>query len=483
VSLPKIFLSYRRDDSSGHTGRLYDTLSDRFGSDRIFMDVDALEPGVEFAQRIAEVIRECQVQLVIIGPTWLTPTERDGTRRLDNPLDFVRMEIETALLHDVRVIPVLVRHTTMPPTAELPASLAGLAQRNAVGLDDTQWRRDVSRLVGFLETIPGAEPSERRSRTVPSVWRRVRSQSLARQVLLASCTVLATIAAGAGLAFVILRWPGGPDFSPLLNQQLAFVSDRTGGGRELWRMRADGSDLLRLTFDGMDVRKADWSPDGTRLAFPSDRDGDFDIWLVNADGSGLRQLTDDPDVESAPEWSPDGRHIAFGSERGGADSEIWVSNVDGTGLRQLTDNGSDDDTPDWSRSGRIAFENNSDGDYEIYTMDEDGGDAVQVTRNTTQDFFPDWSPDGEHLAFRGDADGDYEIYSVDADGSNLRQLTSNDAIEHRPAWSADGEFIVFESDLGGNVDLYATTADRGGLQRLTDDPATDTSPAVRPVGQ
>ncbi|MGH3979090.1 MAG: TIR domain-containing protein [Pseudonocardiaceae bacterium] len=482
MSLPKIFLSYRRDDTSGHTGRLYDTLSARFGSGRIFMDVDALEPGVDFAQRIVEVIEECQVQLVVIGPTWLTMTDRDGARRLDNPRDFVRMEIETALVHDIRVIPVLIRDTTMPSTEELPDSLAGLAHRNAVELDDTRWRRDVDRLVGFLETVPGAEPAEGRGRVVSCVWRRVRSQRPARQALLASGAVLVTIAAGAGLAIVILRWAGGADFTALLNQQLAFVSDRAGGGREMWSMRADGSDLLRLTFDGMDVRKADWSPDGTRLAFPSDRDGDFDIWIMHADGSGLRQLTDDQDVESAPEWSPDGRRIAFGSERGGADSEIWVSNVDGTGLRQLTDNGSDDDTPDWSRSGRIAFENNSDGDYEIYTMDEDGGDVVQITRNTTQDFFPDWSPDGEHLAFRGDADGDYEIYTVDADGSNLRQLTSNDATEHRPAWSADGAFVVFESDLGGNLDLYATTTDGGELRRLTDDPADDSSPAVRPVG-
>lgn len=476
MSWPKVFLSYRRDDTSGHTGRLYDRLSARFGDDQIFMDVDALEPGVDFARRIVEVIEDCQVVLVMIGPDWLTMTDAEGNRRLDVSRDFVRMEIETSLQHDIRVVPVLVQDTAMPSTTDLPPALGELAYRNAIELSDIQWHRDVDRLVRFLETIPGAQ--EAPAGRVARVRDRVRSATRMQLVLLA----LGVVAVGFGVVLAV-RWlaGGSGDLTALAGQRISFVSDRAGGNRELWSMRADGSDLLRLTFDGMDVRKADWSPDGTQLAFPSDRDGDFDIWIMNADGFGLRQLTDDPDVESAPEWSPDGRRIAFGSERGGADSEIWVSNADGTGLRQLTDNGSDDDTPDWSVTGRIAFENNSDGDYEIYTMNEDGGDVVQVTDNSTQDFFPDWSPDGEQLAFRGDADGDFDIYVVDADGSNLRQLTTDDSTEHRPAWSADGSFVVFDSDLRGNLDLYAAAVDGSVTHRLTDDPADDSAPAVQPA--
>ena len=109
-----IFVSYRRQESSHLAGRLYDRLADRFGEGQVFIDVDAIEPGVDFAEEICRAVAACKVLLAIIGPTWLTATDERGRRRLDDPDDIVRLEIEAALARGVRVIPILVEGAVMP---------------------------------------------------------------------------------------------------------------------------------------------------------------------------------------------------------------------------------------------------------------------------------------------------------------------------------------------------------------------------------
>src|SRR5690349_10570277 len=109
-----IFVSYRRQDSSHLAGRLYDRLADRFGEDQVFMDVDTIEPGVDFAEEITRAVSACKVLLAVIGPNWLAATDERGCRRLDDPDDFVRLEIEAALARGVRVIPILADDAVMP---------------------------------------------------------------------------------------------------------------------------------------------------------------------------------------------------------------------------------------------------------------------------------------------------------------------------------------------------------------------------------
>ncbi len=137
VRLPErsanIFINYRREDSAGHAGRLFDGLSDHFPG-RLFMDVDTLEPGVDFVDAIEKAVGSCEVLIVVIGSEWLTLTDATGKRRLDDSGDFVRLEVESALARNIRVIPVLVQDTPMPRAGELPASLARLARRNAIEL-------------------------------------------------------------------------------------------------------------------------------------------------------------------------------------------------------------------------------------------------------------------------------------------------------------------------------------------------------------
>ena len=117
----RIFISYRRDDSAGHTGRVFDRLRGEFGQDALFMDVDAIPLGANFVQVLRAEVAKCDVLLAIIGPAWLDARDDDGNRRLDNPIDFVRVEIATALQRDIPVIPILLDGTRMP---KLP-TLAG----------------------------------------------------------------------------------------------------------------------------------------------------------------------------------------------------------------------------------------------------------------------------------------------------------------------------------------------------------------------
>src|SRR4051794_26427863 len=127
-----IFVSYRRQESSHLAGRLYDRLADRFGEDQVFIDVDTIEPGVDFAEEIFRAVASCKVLLAVIGSTWLTATDERGRRRLDDPDDIVRLEVGTALVRGVRVIPILVDGAIMPTRQDLPESLAGLVRRNAL---------------------------------------------------------------------------------------------------------------------------------------------------------------------------------------------------------------------------------------------------------------------------------------------------------------------------------------------------------------
>jgi TIR domain len=148
-----IFVSYRRPDSDDPAGRLYDWFVYRFGEGQVFMDVDTIEPGLDFAEEVTRAVAACQVLVAVIGPAWLTAADGRGRRRLDDPDDFVRLEIETALDRGVRVIPVLVRGAVMPGRDDLPERLAGLARLNALFIRPESFRSDAARLVTVIERV------------------------------------------------------------------------------------------------------------------------------------------------------------------------------------------------------------------------------------------------------------------------------------------------------------------------------------------
>lgn len=161
-----IFVCYRRDDSAGHAGRLYDRLSAHFGDSQVFMDLTYIEPGEDFVQVIENAVGSCEILIAIIGRHWLS-TSDGSSRRLDSPNDFVRLEIVAALNRDIRVIPVLVHGATMPKPDALPEDLARFTRRNAIELSDLRWQSDVDRLIGVMERVL-AKRQEKTSLAVPS---------------------------------------------------------------------------------------------------------------------------------------------------------------------------------------------------------------------------------------------------------------------------------------------------------------------------
>src|SRR5918994_269814 len=146
-----IFLSYRRDDSAGWAGRLYEHLVREWGPDHVFMDIDAIAPGQDFREAIARTLQTCDVVMVVIGPNWISARDQAGSRRLDDEGDTHRAEVVAALAADVRVVPVLVGGATMPRVSELPEPLKDLAYRNAAVIEDRRFTSDVGALQNTLK--------------------------------------------------------------------------------------------------------------------------------------------------------------------------------------------------------------------------------------------------------------------------------------------------------------------------------------------
>jgi TIR domain len=149
-----IFISYRRDDSQGWVGRLARALQESFPRARVFYDIAAIQPGEDFVAAIEDALSCCQAVLAIIGPRWLSAQTAEGQRRIDDPIDFVRLEIETALVRPVRVVPVLLGGAAMPNASELPESLLPLTRRQAHEISDKRWDYDCDLLLKSLgETL------------------------------------------------------------------------------------------------------------------------------------------------------------------------------------------------------------------------------------------------------------------------------------------------------------------------------------------
>lgn len=160
--MARVFLSYRRDDTAAYAGRLYDRLVAHFGADQVFIDIDQIAPGEDFVDVINQKVSETRALAVLIGRHWLDAADAEGKRRLDDPEDFVRLEVKAALDRGLKVIPVLLGGATMPRAQQLPEALAPLSRRNAIEISDTRFHHDVGRLIEALEkqvAAPAAAPA------------------------------------------------------------------------------------------------------------------------------------------------------------------------------------------------------------------------------------------------------------------------------------------------------------------------------------
>jgi Tol biopolymer transport system component len=256
------------------------------------------------------------------------------------------------------------------------------------------------------------------------------------------------------------------------NGKIVFISDRNYKGLSVWSMNPDGSSPTRITDDKSRTERLPdfspvydshpvWSPDGTKIAFISNRDYLFSLYVMNADGSNARLVTDKVMDPGEPAWSPDGGKLAFSAGKRatiGMDKpsvDIYVVNIDGSGLAQLTRDSDLNGSAAWSPDGKqIAFTSNRvDGKSRIWVMNPDGSNQRMLPnpQNTTEVFGgqPAWSPDGSKILFTSSrtcrAGVAAAIYTVNADGSNSRLLTNdpNDCGGYSsPRWSPDGTKIL-----------------------------------------
>jgi len=205
-------------------------------------------------------------------------------------------------------------------------------------------------------------------------------------------------------------------------------------------MRADGTRQERLTHHPATDKAPAWSPDGTRLAFTSNRGGHFDIYLLHLNNGEIEHLTENPFEDEAPAWSPDGNTLVFHSKRE-LNWDIYVVNVD-TGVEQrLTDQPLMDTYPAWSPDGsRIVYASMRAeaalADLDLYIMDAvDGGNKKALTDTPTDEAVPAWAPDGDTIAFQFERDGRWVIHVMRADGSERHELINNGAWAAQPKWS------------------------------------------------
>lgn len=259
--------------------------------------------------------------------------------------------------------------------------------------------------------------------------------------------------------------------------RIAFQSDRGGGDYQIWSMTTDGGDPKQLSHDEADDRHPVYSPDGRQIAFDSGTANIREIWLMNTDGSNRHQITRLDAFASFPSWSADGSHLAFYLYKGGV-TDLYMVNADASGVRPLTQGLADErksnctnacHRPAWAPDGKtIAI---SGGDHRtIWTVDVNTTAMTQITDGVEHAHFPWYLPDGrlawvvEYIQQAGQAYTD--VVAEDASGKTTK-LLSNVSIQGPYEMSPDGQRVLFHSPRSGNFDIYvADMATAGGIQAL-----------------
>lgn len=285
---PGIFISYRRSDNPDAVGRMYDRLVAEFGRARVFKDVDSIPLGLDFRSHLNDIVGGCAAVLAVIGPRWLDIRNESGAKRLEDPDDFVRIELEAALARSVPVVPVLVGHAAMPGSAQLPASLATLVYRQSIEVrPDPDFHHDCTRLVTALRQIldPGAEHIE--PATAPAAQQGVQA---ARATPLPLKWIAAfAISALAAAALAVPAWKHLYP-QPLPEIRTEIVTPPTD---------VPGSFAL--------------SPDGRYIVFVARDDAVSRLWLRPLSSSAAQPLRGTEGAMS-PFWSPDSRAVGFFAE-------------------------------------------------------------------------------------------------------------------------------------------------------------------------
>jgi Tol biopolymer transport system component len=250
-------------------------------------------------------------------------------------------------------------------------------------------------------------------------------------------------------------------------------------GKDLWSATTlEQRNLTNST--GASNTEATISPDGMRIAFTSNRDGNPEIYVINADGSNPANLTNNPANDSSPAWSPDGSRIAFVSDRDGNPQIYSMSAADGASVTRHTSNTFADTNPVWSRDGRLAYLSAQNGFSDLWIIETTGPRALTTNEKVSG---PVWSPNNQRIAYVGESpvnSGNEEVFSIRADGSDKVQYTVNSGKVRGITWSPGGVWLVYADDSSGNFDLYTIRASGIGVVRLTNNPGMDVYPVFQP---
>jgi TolB protein len=285
---------------------------------------------------------------------------------------------------------------------------------------------------------------------------------------------------GAFLAVLVLASVADAAF-PGNDGKVAFQTNRDGNF-EIYTFNADFS-FTRLTNNSADDLTPAWSADGQQIAFTSLRDGQYEVYTMNANGSGQTRVTNNAAADAQPAWSPDGTKLTFTSDRDG-NFEIYTVNADGTSPTRITNNPANDGQPSFSSDGtKIVFQSNRDGNFEIYSMNANGSSQTRITVNGATDEFPTWFPDGTKIQFDSDRSGQFELYYMNSDGTNVLPLTGGATTkDFAGAISPNGqEWAWSSSNSGSDTDLLEDSFCCIGFNATDPNTAADEYPDIQPL--
>jgi eukaryotic-like serine/threonine-protein kinase len=390
--LSGIFISYRRSDNPDATGRIYDRLVSEFGKAQVFKDVDSIPLGEDFRGRLNGIVGDCGVVLAIIGPRWTDAHNKEGQRRLEDPDDFVRIELEAALARDIPVVPVLVGHAPMPGASELPGSLAAMAYRQSIEVrPDPDFHHDATRLVTALRGIldPTAAAAEQAASTVTPPTVATGTQKGRLGWIVATVAILGM----AVLAIPAIRYLHE---TPPPETRLEIGTPAT-----------DHPDSFAL------------SPDGRQIVFVASGDGASRLWLRPMARTTAQPLAGTEGATS-PFWSPDSRSIGFF-----ADGALKRLDLGGAAPQTLAPV-SIETGGTWNAQGVILFAQSTVAPFSRVAA-HGGATTVLPLLGTNVLSKPLFLPDGQHFVFvsRSEAQTDRGTYLGSLDGAAAIRLTSD----------------------------------------------------------
>ena len=460
--MAKIFVSYRREDSPGYAGRLYDRLRTEFGAESLFIDVDTLQPGDDFVDTIQQMLNECDVVLAVIGPRWLTVLDENEKPRLEDELDFVRLEIQTALERKIRVIPVLVERAMMPKREDLPAPLQPLLRRQAIELSDTRWAYDVNRLVENLTNRlrparvdgskdapqvsppPASEPEPHfdvqlkepiavgrplqiiKAPTAPPQDVAQRRPAVAAPSTPVSPAISVTQRLIAQIDYS--KWTSDSLAVSPDNRRMAYVESSAGflGFGNKYVVKIDG--MASSEYDGI-TSSLTFSADSSRLAYGAQR---RDKWFVVSDGR--ESPTYDDLAKDYRVFSPDSRRLAYAALSGGK----WRVVVDGQ-PGQAFDAVGKTDLVFSSDSQHFAHSAQRQGKW-MAVIDGREGRAYDGLMSNGLVF----SPAGQHLAYGALRNDKWLVVMDGEEGPEFDALMSNGLL-----FSQDGRHFAYGARRNG----------------------------------